>query len=54
MKEAAAAAASVSTSNALTVGMIHLGARPGTRTALASVNRSRLRSARISFVSFEI
>ena len=50
MKAPAAASASVITSNAFTVGMIHFGARPGTRTVLASVNCCRLRSARINFV----
>src|ERR1043165_8393001 len=49
MKEPAAASASVITSSAFTVGMIHFGARPGTRTAVASVNCCRLRSARIKY-----
>src|SRR5689334_20262895 len=49
MKAPAAASASVITSSAFTVGIIHFGARPGTRTALASINCCRLRSARIKY-----
>src|SRR6476646_9629606 len=39
MKESVAATASALTRNAFTVGTIQRGARPGTRTELASINR---------------
>src|SRR6185503_10159099 len=47
MKESAAAKVSAMTSATLTVGTIHLGARAGTRTMLASIVDRLVFSARI-------
>src|SRR5215211_7131572 len=47
MKEMADVSASATTKPALTVGTIHLGARPGTRTMLGSIIDCRVRSARM-------